>query len=759
MKAFVQKKTVINQVSMDNISEFSWKKFIGETRAGLPTLHSVIEGALTLQRSEDKVEISTDDGKMGPLVPGLGFLIGTILNLRHKFKFKYLQGLNSIQMYIGGCSQNIFRWFSKLGICCGEKTTRRLLDKLRKEFDSEIKKWQSNIQSEISQKSSDKDCVRANSRLVNNSERSCSSDSDSESEDELDESEATQAETDSDGSCRDSGSANGEETESGSMLSPGQVRQYEDLGVNVLVDDKTEKEPGFALCWDNVQKFSTARHQSQKSRNKMMMWALSYAVRNRVSGRHLENIDQTIKANHLPLSAFLPTKTDWKSLEERMVTIVERIMVKRFNCFETEEKGVTWHISHEFSKESVRKSEIVNLGVIQENPSSGKGVYAIMRRLCSYVPLKDDGNPWPIVCHGDQLSVERMLECQASVAASEHLSDRLLGLVPRPQEFHKQCIILQDTMDKLFTGKSLADPGTLFHIKTRFGHRSVKKKVIDNVNHVVDFLNFTTEGMVCLLVMKLCRLNSLSDSLSENYPDVSTVLKETAKQIVQYIWPNMDAVYDLELPDTSFVEDAEFEYCFCKGEAEDISGILIECSAGSECRNGIWFHTECVNVEPDDIPEDQWYCSDTCSKTSPYCCKIAKDVELIGCESRQHCFRGEWFHLDCVGLNTIPDGKWYCSTDCRESCIDKELGDGEEDNVFNYSCAMTYRGLLHMAEKDAERENDGQSMISHWKIDMLDFWSNNHFKYLTLGHRLLACKCFTGNLQTQLLTRVRKKCK
>jgi hypothetical protein len=36
--------------------------------------------------------------------------------------------------------------------------------------------------------------------------------------------------------------------------------------------------------------------------------------------------------------------------------------------------------------------------------------------------------------------------------------------------------------------------------------------------------------------------------------------------------------------------------------------------------------------------------------------------------------------------------------------------------------------------KDAERENDGPAMISIWRINMIDFFNNNHNKYLILGH-------------------------
>lgn len=69
-----------------------------------------------------------------------------------------------------------------------------------------------------------------------------------------------------------------------------------------------------------------------------------------------------------------------------------------------------------------------------------------------------------------------MVEAKLSMAFSEDETDPLTGLIPRPQGFHKRCIILQDSMNMLFSGSTVGDKGSLFHIKNRFGFRTVKKK-------------------------------------------------------------------------------------------------------------------------------------------------------------------------------------------------------------------------------------------------------------------------------------------
>lgn len=68
-----------------------------------------------------------------------------------------------------------------------------------------------------------------------------------------------------------------------------------------------------------------------------------------------------------------------------------------------------------------------------------------------------------------------MVEAKLSMAFSEDPDDQLTGLIPRPQGFHKRCIILQDSMNLLFDGRSVGDKGSLCHIKNKFGFRTDDK--------------------------------------------------------------------------------------------------------------------------------------------------------------------------------------------------------------------------------------------------------------------------------------------
>lgn len=46
-------------------------------------------------------------------------------------------------------------------------------------------------------------------------------------------------------------------------------------------------DPGYSLCWDDVQILCVNRHHSL-NQNKMMLWGLCFATRNIISFRHLD---------------------------------------------------------------------------------------------------------------------------------------------------------------------------------------------------------------------------------------------------------------------------------------------------------------------------------------------------------------------------------------------------------------------------------------------------------------------------------------
>ena len=205
-------------------------------------------------------------------------------------------------------------------------------------------------------------------------------------------------------------------------------------------------EPGYSCVWDNVQIQTKARHQTRDHNNQFKMWALTFAARNRVSFNKEVDNTSVIKAKDIPLSLFLPSNADWNELKETVALVLEPILkahmsfLGKTNCSKAP--------VHEHIDDMNRKSEIGNLGVVEENPSSTPGTIKIMEYLHKFVPSVDK-DVHPIPCFGDGLSVERMCDAKRARAGGETPIDRLEGLIPCPQEFHRRGLLLQDSMNEL----------------------------------------------------------------------------------------------------------------------------------------------------------------------------------------------------------------------------------------------------------------------------------------------------------------------
>ena len=135
---------------------------------------------------------------------------------------------------------------------------------------------------------------------------------------------------------------------------------FEDDNMTCKPTDNSKTPKGFTLCWDNVGKYSVARHQSRQTQNKMHNWALGYVAMNRVTTTNLDTKDPDTKAADIPISQFVPSVDDIISYRTRLTVITERILVKHIRVFrENFADCTTKHILHENSQLMKEKSELV----------------------------------------------------------------------------------------------------------------------------------------------------------------------------------------------------------------------------------------------------------------------------------------------------------------------------------------------------------------------------------------------------------------
>lgn len=251
----------------------------------------------------------------------------------------------------------------------------------------------------------------------------------------------------------------------------------------------------------------------------------------------------------------------------------------------------------------------------------------------------------------------------------------------------------------MYKGTSSREKGTLFYLKNYFNHKNVTNNVKEAFNYDEEFLQFCTDCYVVLAAMHVMKVTTVDDTpedFPENDNDKLEFLQKVAEEIVSMIFISSQPVVKQILEIKETVKDT-YPFCICK---EDVEGADMVYCENKNCPNGVWFHLECMDMTPDDVPDGKWYCSDDCRNPKPK-------------------KRG------------------------RKAVVDK-LFDGKR----NYAIAVMWRGLNQRVRHDAIRENDGPRMIMHWKFDMLQYIQMNHPKYFLIGHRLLSAT--HGAMSTRL---------
>lgn len=117
---------------------------------------------------------------------------------------------------------------------------------------------------------------------------------------------------------------------------------------------------GYSIVWDNTQKLTHVRDCSRKSGNRMFQWANAYAARGRVAVDASSNVSR-LWARDIPLTTYLPDDSDYQALQQRMTTVVCRILQHHSQLLQPPDRGPSHHIPHQYAAESAVKSELVGL--------------------------------------------------------------------------------------------------------------------------------------------------------------------------------------------------------------------------------------------------------------------------------------------------------------------------------------------------------------------------------------------------------------
>ena len=196
-----------------------------------------------------------------------------------------------------------------------------------------------------------------------------------------------------------------------------------------------------SVGWDNYQMLQHVKLESNRKKNSMLKFAMTFAVRHRTPSLGLnDTIGNT--ASSLDSMTFLPSTADVGYVRHQCMELVKRIVVNHMPGLQHLQKQVLKHLPHRYAAQMAGKSDVVNLGVIQADPASNAGVNNIMERLQTMCPSVN-GNMLRIPCNGDQSSIERMSNLKKAKVKEKTIEDQHGGLVETVQEFHKEGILMQ----------------------------------------------------------------------------------------------------------------------------------------------------------------------------------------------------------------------------------------------------------------------------------------------------------------------------
>ncbi|XP_044023802.1 uncharacterized protein LOC122862399 isoform X8 [Siniperca chuatsi] len=430
----------------------------------------------------------------------------------------------------------------------------------------------------------------------------------------------------------------------------------------------------------------------------------------------------------------------YESLRQRMKTLVMRIIADNLTALKGPRGRVVRHIPHVYSHLMKEESTSVSLGAVIPNASeqSVSAAYG----LKDYIPVVSE-KPYHILCCGDVLTADRTEhgnKTQNNETPDPDPDLRFDGLVEAPQEFQKEHLFHEEMLKMLLSEKSENARGTLHHIISLFHFKTFNNTAKDYFLNVWDFITFVTTAYVTLFAVTDCGLDSV-DQRPSDYPSQVTAqmdwLSDLAHRLVDLVWmpPPQEDINTAAAAAAAHCDGEKkkiFPFCYCREEKAGEQ--LVRCCS-NRCP-GIWFHEGCARAQTLLDPHEDWFCSPDCSAdgTYVYChCKEQKGGQMVQCGRMDECRRHEWYHRDCLTAaeqTRAEQTPWFCSESCSKAA------DGE-DFLFNYTRAVVWEGLYHMARRDAIQEGDGDAMTDFWRMDLVLLWTRQHLQLFNSSHQMI----------------------
>eukprot|EP00794_Sanderia_malayensis_P008514 gene8514-9427_t len=161
-------------------------------------------------------------------------------------------------------------------------------------------------------------------------------------------------------------------------------------------------------------------------------------------------------------------------------------------------------------------TNVIFHGLLYENENDSNGIHTILKELHKFLPHtegKIDQLFADQAVVGDQISVERAVNCLLQISNGYTTEDRLEGLHFEVGDFHSGMKFVQLAYDNFYSGCSADSPCTMFNDAALINHRNIGSDVKSRISPSKEFLFLELIGRVTAATLEELGLQDIDDSL------------------------------------------------------------------------------------------------------------------------------------------------------------------------------------------------------------------------------------------------------
>ena len=186
---------------------------------------------------------------------------------------------------------------------------------------------------------------------------------------------------------------------------------------------------------DNVDKKKKPRDVRSDHHGEMVHMYSVLAGKSRTPAPQLSHFGHLSSVSKVTPAMILPTTEDIAIVKSNLVVLVSHILTQYVSGLAPFSKAISKHITHKYSTEMSKKSEVVVLDVLMKNETVHTDMISIMTTMQEYHGEDYDGRR-KVLSGGDLLTCERQQGAQKHMMCGNTPKERLQVLQPVTEDWH-----------------------------------------------------------------------------------------------------------------------------------------------------------------------------------------------------------------------------------------------------------------------------------------------------------------------------------